>query len=92
MTNEELARELVYLNAKIRRTPQPPPSRRFRSRPALAPNVPVADYKGNPRAATIAEASRRLVDMRDRWLNPPEWVEWVDEPAPGYPPRPRSSR
>ena len=26
--------------------------------------------------------------MRDRWLNPPEWVEWLDEPAPGYPKRP----
>ena len=26
--------------------------------------------------------------MRDRWLNPPEWVEWVDEPVPGYPMRP----
>ena len=25
---------------------------------------------------------------RDRWLNPPEWVEWVDEPIPGYPKRP----
>ena len=25
--------------------------------------------------------------MRDRWLNPPEWVEWVDEPVPGYPKR-----
>jgi len=23
--------------------------------------------------------------LRDRWLNPPEWVEWVDEPVPGYP-------
>ena len=28
------------------------------------------------------------VELRDRWLNPPEWVEWVDEPAPGYPRRP----
>ena len=26
--------------------------------------------------------------MRGRWLNPPEWVEWVDEPVPGYPQRP----
>ena len=26
--------------------------------------------------------------MRDRWLNPPEWVAWVDEPVPGYPKRP----
>ena len=25
--------------------------------------------------------------MVRRWLNPPEWVEWVDEPAPGYPQR-----
>ena len=41
-----------------------------------------------PRAIAIAEASRRLVELRDRWLNPPEWVEWVDEPVPGYPRRP----
>ena len=32
--------------------------------------------------------ARRLVELRDRWLNPPEWVEWVDEPVPGYPRRP----
>ena len=28
------------------------------------------------------------MELRDRWLNPPEWVEWVDEPVPGYPKRP----
>ena len=32
--------------------------------------------------------ARRLVALRDRWLNPPEWVEWVDEPVPSYPNRP----
>ena len=32
--------------------------------------------------------ARCLVELRDRWLNPPEWVEWVDEPVPGYPKRP----
>ena len=26
--------------------------------------------------------------LRERWLNPPEWVDWVDEPVPGYPQRP----
>ena len=36
----------------------------------------------------IALVARRLVELRDRWLNPPEWVEWVDEPVPGYPKRP----
>ena len=54
----------------------------------LAPNTPATDYESDPRAAAIAEASRRLVELRDRWLNPPEWVEWVDEPVPGYPKRP----
>ena len=73
--------------------PRYTPSTTFETFPfpaGLAPNVPAADYEGDPRAATIAEASDRLVDLRDRWLNPPEWVEWMDEPAPGYPPRPVS--
>ena len=38
--------------------------------------------------ASEALAARRLVELRDRWLNPPEWVEWVDEPVSGYPKRP----
>ena len=54
----------------------------------LAPDMLAADYVDDPRAAAIAEAARRLVELRDRWLNPPEWVEWVDEPVPGYPQRP----
>ena len=54
----------------------------------LTPNVPAADYANDPRAAAIAEAARQLVELRDRWLNPPEWVEWVDEPVSGYPKRP----
>ena len=33
-------------------------------------------------------AAQRLVELRDRWLNPPEWVEWADGPVPGYPKRP----
>ena len=54
----------------------------------LTPDVPAPDYESEPRAVSIAEAARRLVELRDRWLNPPEWVEWVDEPVPGYPKRP----
>ena len=67
------------------------PSTTFETFPfpaGLTPDVPAADYAGDPRASAIAEAARRLVELRDRWLNPPEWVEWVDEPAPGYPKRP----
>ena len=54
----------------------------------LSPDIPAADYAGDRRAIAIANAARRLVELRARWLNPPEWVEWVDEPAPGYPRRP----
>ena len=54
----------------------------------LAPNVLATDYAADPRAVAIADAAQRLVELRDRWLHPPEWVEWVDEPVPGYPTRP----
>ena len=54
----------------------------------LSPNIPATDYADDSHAVAIAEAARRLVELRDRWLNPPEWVEWVDEPVPGYPKRP----
>ena len=51
----------------------------------LSPDVPAAQYASDPRASAIAEATRRLLELRERWINPPEWVKWVDEPAPGYP-------
>ena len=54
----------------------------------LSPDVPAADYAGDPRAIAIADAARWLTELRDRWLDPPEWVQWIDEPVPGYPPRP----
>ncbi len=54
----------------------------------LSPDIPAGDYADDPRAIAIADAARRLVELRDRWLNPPEWVAWVEEPVPGYPKRP----
>ena len=69
--------------------PRYTPSTTFETFPfprGLAPNVLATDYAADPRA--IADAAQRLVALRDRWLNPPEWVEWVDEPVPGYPKRP----
>ena len=56
--------------------------------PGLAPDVPATEYASDPLAIAIADAARRLVNLRDRWLNPPEWVEWVDEPVSDYPKRP----
>ena len=54
----------------------------------LSPDVPASEYEEDPRAIAIATAAKRLVQLRERWLNPPEWVKWVDEPVPGYPKRP----
>ena len=36
----------------------------------------------------IGNAAQRLVGLRDRWLNPPEWVACVGEPTPGFLRRP----
>ena len=54
----------------------------------LTPDIPASQYATDPRAVTIAEAAENLDKLRDQWLNPPELVEWVDEPVPGYPKRP----
>jgi len=39
------------------------------------------------RFPAIAEAAKRLNELRENWLNPPEWVERVPEVVPGYPDR-----
>lgn len=36
---------------------------------------------------TIANAAHRLNELREAWLNPPEWTEHVPEVLPGYPDR-----
>ena len=33
-------------------------------------------------AIAIARAAKRLNDLRERWLNPPEWTEAVPEVIP----------
>jgi len=38
-------------------------------------------------APAIAAAARELNALRERWLNPPEWVERIPEVVPGYPDR-----
>ena len=50
--------------------------------------MPAAVYAEDPRAMAVAVEAQWLVELRDRWLSPPAWVEWVDEPVPGYPKRP----
>ena len=81
----------MRLGTSLEDRPRYTPTTTFETFPfpdGLSPDIPAAAYADDSRAIAIAEAARRLVDLRDRWLNPPEWVEWVDEPVPGYPRRP----
>lgn len=44
-----------------------------------------------PHAQAIAEAAFKLNQLRENWLNPPEWVDWVitpEEEKAGFPKRP----
>lgn len=56
----------------------------------LTPNLPPESYT-NPQAEAIACATKRLNELRENWLNPPEWVDWVrtpEEERAGFPARP----
>lgn len=53
----------------------------------LTPNIPAADYADDPRAQAIAKAAKRLDELRNAWLNPPDLVRIEPEVVPGYPDR-----
>ncbi|MBK1642157.1 hypothetical protein CKO12_09760 [Chromatium okenii] len=51
---------------------------------AVIPTVATA-YRNH--AVAIAEAALQLNQLRENWLNPPEWIERVPEVVAGYPDR-----
>jgi type II restriction/modification system DNA methylase subunit YeeA len=51
----------------------------------LTPDRLAAEYADDPRAIAIAAAARRLNELREAWLNPPDLVEHVSELVPGFP-------
>ncbi len=53
----------------------------------LTPNIPAADYAGDPRAIKIAAVAARLNELRENWLNPADLVKRVPEVVAGYPDR-----
>lgn len=57
----------------------------------MTPNVPAADFSGNQNAKAIAASAQDLLKLREHYLNPPEWTDWVataEEEAAGFPKRP----
>ncbi len=53
----------------------------------LTPNIPAPTYAIDPRAVKIADAAKRLNELREAWLNPPEPVRRIPEVVPGFPDR-----
>jgi len=56
----------------------------------LTTNLAPTDY-ANAAAAEISSAAQRLNELRNNWLNPSEWSDWVrtaEEEKAGYPLRP----
>ncbi|KAB2933749.1 MAG: hypothetical protein F9K25_05095 [Candidatus Contendobacter sp.] len=80
----------LRLGTSLGGTPRYTPTTTFETFPfpeGLTPNLPAADYAADPRAQAIAQAARRLNELRENWLNPPEWIRRVPEVVPGYPDR-----
>jgi hypothetical protein len=51
----------------------------------------IADSTRRNHAQAIASAAFNLNQLRENWLNPPEWVEWIitpEEEKAGFPKRP----
>ena len=70
--------------------PRYTPSTTFETFPfpeGLTPNVPAKDYVNDPRAIRIAEAAKKLNELREAWLNPADLVKRVPEVVLGYPDR-----
>jgi hypothetical protein len=55
--------------------------------PGMTPRDTKDGPPTGPQAEAIAAAAQRLNELRENWLNPPEWVERVPEVVPGFPDR-----
>jgi len=53
----------------------------------LTPNIPAPNYIADPRAVKIADVAKRLNELREAWLNPPDLVKRAPEVVPCFPDR-----
>lgn len=70
--------------------PQYTPSMGFETFPfpdKLTPDLPATTYAKDPRALAISTAAKRLNELRDNWLYPPDLVRSEFEVVQGYPDR-----
>jgi type II restriction/modification system DNA methylase subunit YeeA len=70
--------------------PRYTPSTTFETFPfpeGLTPDIPAEQHADDPRAQKIVAAAKRLDELRNNWLNPPDLVMHVPEVVKGYPDR-----
>jgi type II restriction/modification system DNA methylase subunit YeeA len=80
----------LRLGTSLEDRPRYTPSTTFETFPfpeGLTPNIPASAYASDPRAMKIADAAKRLNELREAWLNPPDLVKRVPEVVPGFPDR-----
>ena len=80
----------LRLGTSLEDRPRYTPTTTFETFPfpeGLTPSIPAADHADDPRSQAIAQAARHMNQLRENWLNPPEWVQRVPEVVPGYPDR-----
>lgn len=75
----------LRLGTSLEDRPRYTPTTTFETFPfpeGLTPNIPAKDYASDPRAIRIAAAAKKLDDLRNSWLNPPDLVDIVPEVYP----------
>ncbi len=80
----------LRLGTSLEDRPRYTSSTTFRTFPfpeGLTPNIPPSAYASDPRAMKITDAAKRLNELREAWLNPPDLVRRVPEVVPGFPDR-----
>lgn len=80
----------LRLGTSLEDRPRYTPSTTFETFPfpkGMEPNRPASELEKNPKAQKIAEAARKLNELRENWLNPAGSVKIVPEVVEGYPDR-----
>jgi type II restriction/modification system DNA methylase subunit YeeA len=75
----------LRLGTSLEDRPRYTPTTTFETFPfpeGLTPNIKASDYAADRRAVRIAQAAKRLDELRRNWLNPPDLVEIVPEVYP----------
>ena len=84
----------LRLGTSLEDRPRYTPTTTFETYPfpaGLTPRDTASGAPSGPLADAIASAAKRLNTLRENWLNPPEWVDWVitpEEEKAGFPKRP----